>query len=189
MEIRALSPKLVPDYLDYFDNRAFPDNPGWASCYCHFFHAETTVKPWGEYTAEENRAAVVYLINNGQFSGYLAYEGRRAVGWCHAAPRRLIPALQHLPGDKVNQVGSIVCFVIAKSFRHHGVASQLLVAACEGFRQQGLTIAEAYPRPRSRIEAANHYGPMRMFLNAGFSIYHREKGKRPMLRKDLENSD
>ena len=185
MDIRALSPSLIPDYLDYFDNRAFADNPGWASCYCHFLYADTSVKPWGQYTAQENRGAVIRLINAGEFHGYLAYENGRAVGWCNAAPRRLIPALQRLPGDQLEQVGSLVCFVVAKPNRGQGVASQLLDAACAGFRQQGLTIAEAYPRPRSRSESSNHYGPIKMFLKAGFSVYHQEKGNRPILRKDL----
>ncbi|MBL7137832.1 MAG: hypothetical protein ISS17_03550 [Bacteroidales bacterium] len=32
--IRPLNPDLIFDWLDFFDNRAFTDNPFWKSCYC-----------------------------------------------------------------------------------------------------------------------------------------------------------
>lgn len=186
IRIRPLSKERIPDYLDYFDNRAFADNPGWGFCYCNFLYADTSVKSWGQYTAAENRDAAIHLIGDNQLRGYLAYAGNKAIGWCNAAPRGFIPALKRLPGDKIDRIGSIVCFVIAKEFRHQGVASQLLEAACEGFRQQGLQIAEAYPRPRSKSESSNHYGPLKMYLSAGFEVYRKNPGKRMIVRKDLK---
>lgn len=183
--IRLLSKERIPDYLDYFDSRAFADNPDWGSCYCHFLYADINFKSWGQFTAQENREAVIQLIGDDQMRGYLAYVNRKAIGWCNAAPRVLIPALKRLPGDKIDQIGSVVCFVIAKEFRHQGIASQLLAAACAGFQEQGLTIAEAYPRPRSKSESSNHYGPLKMYLAAGFEVYRKDPGKRMIVRKEL----
>ena len=185
IKIRPVSKQTIAEYLDYFDNRAFADNPGWGFCYCHFLYADTSQKSWGQYTAAENRVAVIRLIGSDQLRGYLAYVRGKAIGWCNAAPRLLIPALKRLPGDRVDEIGSIVCFVIAKEYRHHGVASRLLTAACEGFREQGLRIAEAYPRLRSKSESSNHYGPLKMYMNAGFEVYRKDPGKRMIVRKQL----
>ncbi len=185
INIRPLSTKLIPDYLDYFDNRAFADNPDWAFCYCHFLYADRNIKPWGQYKAKENREAVIQLIGDGKLQGYLAYVDGQVVGWCNAAPKVLIPELRNLWPVDADQVGSIGCFVIAKPFRGQGIGSQLLAAACEGFRGMGLTIAEGYPLPRSKKESSNHFGPLRMFRSAGFEIYKRKAGRRLVVRKTL----
>jgi GNAT superfamily N-acetyltransferase len=185
ISIRALTPKAIPDYLDYFDHRAFADNPGWASCYCHFLYADRNEKPWREYKAEENRDAVVQLIGEGKLQGYLAYLDGKAVGWCNAAPKVLIPELRDLWPEDADQVGSIGCFVIAKPFRGQGIGSQLLAAACDGFHSLGLNFAEGYPLPRSKKESSNHFGPLAMFTSAGFEIYKRKAGRRLVVRKQL----
>jgi ribosomal protein S18 acetylase RimI-like enzyme len=72
-------------------------------------------------------------------------------------------------GDpRADRIGAIVCFVVAKPHRGLGVAHHLLEAACEGFRQQGFEIVEAYPRKEAQGEAANYHGPLSMYLAAGF---------------------
>jgi ribosomal protein S18 acetylase RimI-like enzyme len=37
VEIKALTPELVEDYLAFFDSVAFADNPDWSGCYCYFY--------------------------------------------------------------------------------------------------------------------------------------------------------
>jgi GNAT superfamily N-acetyltransferase len=183
--IRPISQGLVPDYLDYFDNRAFADNPDWAFCYCHFLYADRSIKGWGQYKPDENRDAVVRLIGEGKLQGYLAYLDGQAVGWCNAAPKKLIPELRGLWPEDVERVGSIGCFVIAKPYRRQGISSQLLAAACDGFGKMGLAIAEGYPLPRSSKESSNHFGPLGMFKQAGFEIYRKKPGRRLVVRKSL----
>lgn len=185
VDIRPLSKMLVPEYLDYFDNRAFADNPDWSFCYCHFLYADRALKPWGQYTASENREAVTRLIGEGKLRGYLAYVNSQPVGWCNATPKRLVPELRDLWPEDVEHVGSIGCFVIAQPFRHQGIASQLLATACEGFREQGLTVAEGYPLHRSSSEADDHFGPLKMFQNAGFDVFKEKHGKRVIVRRTL----
>ncbi len=185
IDIRPLSVKRSPDYLDYFDNHALADNPGWSSCYCHFLYADRKVKPWGEYKAQENREAVIQLIGEEKLQGYNAYVDRKAIGWCNAAPKVLIPELRDLWPEDAILVGSIGCFVIAKPFRGHGIGAQLLAAACEGFREMGLTVAERYPLPRSKKDSSNHFGLLKMFLNDGFLVYRKTPGKRIIVRKKL----
>ena len=36
--IKALSLDLIDDFLYFFDEIAFTDNPEWSGCYCVFYH-------------------------------------------------------------------------------------------------------------------------------------------------------
>ena len=35
--IKALTPELIEDYFDFFDNRAFSDGSPYYPCYCNAF--------------------------------------------------------------------------------------------------------------------------------------------------------
>ena len=116
--------------------------------------------------------------------GYVALEGVKPVGWCGAAPRRLLHALddEALPNDEA--VGTVVCFLVAPRHRGKGVAKTLLQAACAGLRGQGMTIAEAYPRVNAKTPAENHFGPLSLYLSAGFAIHRKDTdGSVRVLRK------
>lgn len=187
--VRELSPVLLGDWLCFFDHDAFADNPDWAGCYCDFFHADHGQKPWDERTARENRTASSNLIAAGRLKGYLAYADGKPVGWCQAAPRFHIPNMEKdesLQVGDAGQVGSIVCFAVAQPYRHLGVAGRLLEAACSGLRAQGMTIAEAYPRLHVDTDAANYHGPLRLYLDAGFTVF-REFERLAIVRKDLSS--
>jgi len=185
--VRELAPALLKDWLAFFDYDAFADNHEWAACYCHFYHADHSARDWDERTSLENRTASSQLILAGRLKGYLAYIDRKPVGWCQAAPRRLVPNLQN---DKrfaipdADGVGSIACFAVAKPFRRSGVARRLLDAACAGFRDQGLAVAEGYPRKQASGDPANYHGPLALFLEAGFAPFS-ESEKVVVVRKNL----
>lgn len=166
--IRPLSPELLADYLHFFDHEAFRDNPGWASCYCHFSFAQHQEKKWQERTAQENRAAVSELTCGGQMEGYLAYVDGKVVAWCNASPRERFTTLPADMSAEVGRTGAIVCFVVAKPFRGQGIARRLLTAACDGFRDRGFDVVEAYPRKEAPNQASNYHGPLSMYLKAGF---------------------
>ena len=187
LTIRELSERTLPDFLGYFDRVAFADNPDWARCYCFFHHADHDQPGWDERSGPENRAAVCGLVSEGAMQGYLAYVNDEVVGWCHAAPRPLIPNLQKDPDlatEELAATGAIVCFVVAKAHRGTGVATQLLDAALQGLRQQGLTWAEGYPRRNAVGEAANYHGPLSLFSEAGFQTV-RELSNFWIVRKRL----
>lgn len=181
-DIRELSPDLLQDYLNFFDHDAFADNPRWASCYCYFPHAPHALGNWDVNATQQNRAAVSARIRAGQMRGYLAYVDGKVVGWCNAAPRSEMTILDDEPQQE--KIGSIVCFVIAKPFRGKRVATRLLQAACDGFRDQGLRVAEAYPRAQAESEASNPRGPLAMYLAAGFERVRESDGS-VIVRKAL----
>jgi GNAT superfamily N-acetyltransferase len=184
---RAVDASLLADWLAFFDRDAFTDNREWSGCFCRFYHADHAEKAWETRTAAENRTAARRLIAAGRLRGYLAYLEGRPVGWCHAAPRLAIPNLAKDPVLAVSDacdVGSIVCFIVAPAFRRQGVARSLLAAACAGFEEEGLRIAEAYPRRAAGSAAASYHGPLALYLAAGFAPF-RESPETIIVRREL----
>ena len=97
----------------------------------------------------------------------------------------LMEALADEPEPEAARLGQIGCFVVAPARRHAGVAGALLRAACEGFRAQGLDWAEASPAPDAAGDAQNHFGPLAMFLAAGFTPHRSDDAGRLRVRLDL----
>jgi GNAT superfamily N-acetyltransferase len=175
VSIKALVPELQQDFLRFFDGSAFSDNPKWSSCYCQCFYEDHSVVKWSERTAPQNRALACQRIQSKSMQGYLAYSEGMPVGWCNAAPRNLLHALDDEPETDAQNIGTILCFLVEPSYRGRGVARQLLAAACDGLRQCGLRIVEANPRAKPTSAAENHFGPLNMYLSAGFTIYREDE--------------
>ena len=186
IDIRPLRPDLLPDFLDYFEGTAFADNPRWKSCYCQFLYVDHSKVEWMERTAEENRAAACDRICSARMQGYLAYRGGQVVGWCNAAPRTMMDAFADEPDPDVERLGQITCFVVAKAHRRTGVATALLDAACAGLKAQGLDLAEAAPKPDLTGDAENHYGPLSLFIAAGFTFHKQGEHGSVYVRKSLK---
>jgi len=173
--IKPLTPELLDDYLHFFDSIAFVDNPKWASCYCRCYHFDHGNCDWDKTTATENRAAVVELIKNEQLKGYLAYANDQPIGWLNANHRNNYAIVSYDKVDKTENIGSLICFLIAKDYRRQGIAHKLLAVACEGFKQNGFNFAEGYPVIGVEGDDKNYHGPLALFLSAGFEIYDKEK--------------
>jgi len=173
---RPLTAASLPDFLHFFDHVAFSDNPKWASCYCHFPHADHARVEWKTRGAEENRAATCGLACNGGMQGLLASVDGQIVGWCNAGPRPLIDNFFGHGDPEGARIGSIACFVIAPDWRRRGVARALLDAACKRFVAQGLEWAEGYPQKDAATPTAMHLGPLEMYLAAGFALAGEEEG-------------
>ena len=98
ISIRALTPELVGDYLDFFDCRAFPDGSPFYPCYCNAFNlsaegiramiAPAEARGGGiEAVKDALRASARQMVLDGRIRGYLAYDGGLSVGWCNANDR------------------------------------------------------------------------------------------------------
>lgn len=185
IEIRTLTAELLPDFLDYFEGSAFADNPRWSSCYCQFLYVDHAKVNWAERTAQENRSAACQRICTASMQGYLAYRDGKVVGWCNAAPRAMMDAFADEPDPDASQIGQITCFVVAREHRRTGVAKALLAAACAGLAAQGLSIAEAMPKPEVLDDAENHYGPLSLYIAAGFEVHRQGEHGSVYVRKHL----
>jgi ribosomal protein S18 acetylase RimI-like enzyme len=185
LTIRPLTPELRDDFLRFFEGTAFADNPKWRSCYCQFLYVDHAKVTWTARTAQENRAQACERIACGRMQGLLAYRDNQVVGWCNAAPRRLMDSFADEPDPDAGRLGQITCFVVARDHRRTGVARTLLEAACEALREQGLSIAEANPSRRASTDAENHYGPLSLFLSAGFAVVREREDGIVVMRRQL----
>jgi ribosomal protein S18 acetylase RimI-like enzyme len=106
----------------------------------------------------------------GRCAGFLHIWKVGSLAGANAAPRNLLHVLDTEPIANPEQVGTILCFLVAPSARGRGIATALLNAACESLKAQGLLLVEANPRPAAKEAAENHFGPLSMYLAAGFTV-------------------
>src|SRR5712671_2456857 len=172
--------------MAFFEGEAFRDNPKWSFCYCQCFYEDHSKVRWASRTAVENRECASRRIAEGRMQGLLAYREGQVVGWCNAAPRKLLHALDAEPIANPEQVGTILCFLVAPSARGRGVATALLSAACGKLAAQGLLSVEANPRSSGTGAAENHFGPLRMYLAAGFTVHRTDADGSVWVRKELQ---
>jgi GNAT superfamily N-acetyltransferase len=92
--------------------------------------------------------------------------------------------LHETPEPNADRIGVIFCFVVAPEVRGRGVAAGLLAAACDELRAQGHHIARAKPVKSATGPAANHLGPLALYLKAGFRVV-REDGDDVFVEKVL----
>lgn len=180
-----LTPERADDYFRFFDERAFADNPRWAGCYCYFPLHDPALTDWHARGGAENRSAVARCIADGNANGYLAYDGHEVVGWCNAGPWSQYPMLRDEAEPGAESIGFVFCFIVAPAYRGHGVATLLLGAACDGLRELGLSWIYARPLRKADSAAANHLGPLAMYLNAGFEILREDAEGNVFVRKSL----
>lgn len=117
--------------------------------------------------------------------GLLAYRDGQVVGWCNAAPRLLLDSFADEPLPDADTIGQITCFVVAREHRRTGVARALLDEACAMLRDQGLKVAEANPSRHAISDAANHFGPLSLYLSAGFTVIKEQEDGLVVVRRSL----
>ncbi|MEO8060759.1 MAG: GNAT family N-acetyltransferase [Burkholderiales bacterium] len=185
LTIHRLAPNLRDDFLRFFEGSAFADNPKWKSCYCQFLYVDHSKVTWSARTSHENRASACERISCNRMQGLLAYVEGQVVGWCNAAPRSLLDSFVDEPDPDTDHLGQITCFVVARSHRRTGVARGLLEAACDMLREQGLALAEANPSRVASTDAENHFGPLSLYLSAGFTVVREREDGLSVVRRRL----
>lgn len=165
--VRPISPDQHDAVMHFFDMVAYADNPNWSRCFC----MEKLAADYDERTKAQNRTSRSALIKSAKANGLVAYRLGRVVGWCHAAPKS---ELLDVPGERSEDVGAVVCFVVAPDQRRQGIATTLLAAALDHLRQRGMRAVEAYPW-HGEVDAARwvwsqYVGPLSMYEKAGFTI-------------------
>jgi ribosomal protein S18 acetylase RimI-like enzyme len=191
LQFHPLTPDRIPDLATLFDQGG---DPKW--CWCAWFRVRG--RDWTNATAAANRELLETVAGEQDHApGLVAYEDDMVVGWVSLGPRedyeRLAFSKALAPLDD-RAVWSIVCFVVGRKSRGHGVAAALLDAAINYARANGATTLEAYPvdiADGTRIPSANAFhGTLGMFERAGFKVVARRKGSpnatpRPIVRKAI----
>ncbi|MPZ26234.1 MAG: GNAT family N-acetyltransferase [Micromonosporaceae bacterium] len=173
LEIVPLTPATFDALADLFGEGG---EPRW--CWCAFWRVRGAAGSKAE--AEQNRAWLLGLAEQGEAGdpapGLVALRNGRAVGWVSVGPRASYPRLVHstvlAPLDD-RPVWSIVCFVVCRAERGHGVGTTLLAAAVAHARRHGAATLEAYPVDTGggRVPAGSaNTGTVTMFERAGFEV-------------------
>ena len=207
--IKALTPELINDYFDFFDNRAFSDDSPFYPCYCNAFNmsleqiktqlfARSEVYGKGaESWKRVLRESTWEMVKNGIIQGYLAYDGELAVGWCNANDRMNYYRVGEFDMDNIPEdeppfgcsekgiVKSVVCFEISPDHRGRGIAGMLLAQVCKDAADEGYSFVEAYPKDNLENGSLAFTGPLRLYEKYGFKEYARSSSA-IIMRKALK---
>lgn len=168
--VKPLSPELLEDFLFFFDNMVFKENPHWSVCYCYSYHFTGTKEQWNR---EGNRSAVIQLIKENKMKGYLAFSDSKLVGWCNANDRNNYQRLlkyYDLIDNPADKVCSIVCFLVSPEYRRKGIAQKMLQQITGDYHLQDYDYIEAYPGKGELSSEKNYKGPMSMYKKYDFKI-------------------
>ena len=185
IDIKRLTPDLLNDYLFFFDNITFKENPDWSICYCFSYHFVGTKDQWNR---EENRSSVIRFVNENKMTGYLAYLNDKPVGWCNANDRlnyqRLLKYYDLIdnPEDKVC---SIVCFLVHSDYRRKGIAKKILEQICTDYSNKDYDYIEAYPGKGELTCEGYFKGPLELYEKFDFKI-EKEYNDYYVVRKKLK---
>ena len=177
--IRKMSRDTLGDFLSFFDETAFADNPEWRHCYCVFFHHAGDAGEWNSRSGEQNRGLAIELIASGVLSGFLAYDGSVPVGWCNANDKQSYSFdknRKEVYTEEDGDIVSIVCFVISHLYRRRGVSTALLKDVIDWYAQSGKRYLEAYPVKTGRGDSENYHGPLSLYLKNGFHVEKEHDG-------------
>jgi GNAT superfamily N-acetyltransferase len=186
--IKPLTPEILDDWLYFFEEIGFADNPDWSGCYCHFYHFTGTIKEWEEQTKEENRKASTDLVLSGKMNGFLAYIDNKPVGWCNINSRENFSKTLYeddSPDSPGKKIAGIVCFLIAHTNRKQGIARKILKQAISHYKDRKYDIIESYPRTGKLSDAHSYRGPVSLYKSEGF-IIHKELENLSIMRKYLK---
>ncbi|MFQ5552766.1 MAG: GNAT family N-acetyltransferase [Thermoplasmata archaeon] len=141
-----------------------------------------------KHRGAQNKATMRDIVDSGPVPGILLYREGTPVGWCSIAPRDEFPRLNRSPLLKPvdeEPVWSIVCFYVARGFRHQGINGKLLQAALAHAKEQGVRVVEGYPLDTDRKDhpaPSAWTGFQPTFRKAGFQEVLRRKATRPIVR-------
>jgi GNAT superfamily N-acetyltransferase len=139
-----------------------------------------------------NHEAMSSIVEAGKVPGILAYSAGEPVAWCSIAPRGEFSVLDRSPVLKRvdhQPVWSIVCFFMAKDYRHQGLSAIMLQAAVEYASQHGARIVEGYPIEPKVDRTPDIYaftGMASTFKKLGFQEVARRSEFRPIMRYFIE---
>jgi len=183
--IKPLTPSLLDDYLFFFDNMLFTENPDWSKCYCYSFHFTGADEQWKR---KDNRIAVSRLIQENKLRGYLAYSNDTPVGWCNANDRENYQRLSKeykIDKNEADKILSIVCFIVCPEHRRNGIARLLLEKVISDYAKKEYNFIEAYPVKGKATCERNYRGPLSLYEDYNFKTVQ-EFDKYLIVRKELK---
>ena len=187
-ELELVFHPVTPDRWDDLE-QLFGPRGAIGGCWCMWWRIKR--KDFEQQQGEGNHDAMCSIVDSGKVPGILAYSDGAPVAWCSVAPREDFPVLDRSPILKRvddQPVWSVVCFFIAKEYRHQHLSSRMLKAAVDYAAQHGARIVEGYPITPKKDQAPEIYiftGLESTFVKAGFVEVARRSEFRPIMRYSL----
>jgi len=184
LKFHPLSPKRWRDLESLFGERG-----ACGGCWCMWWRLKRS--QFEHQKGKENKRALKKIVDSGETPGILAYAKGEPIAWCAVAPREAYVALERsriLKPIDDKPVWSIVCFFVARNFRHKGISVKLLKAVVEYCREQGAKIVEGYPMEPKKDQMPDAFawtGLAAAFRQAGFKEILRRSPTRPIMRYRL----
>lgn len=186
LTLKKLTPALWPAV-----EALFGANGACGGCWCMHWRTEKG-EAWQDIKGATAKARFRKLVESGKAKGVLAFDGDTPVGWCSYGPRVEFAKLDRAPSlrcDDAERVWSLPCFFIKAGYRNQGIAGKLLAFAMQCLKEEGATIAEAYPvkpRPGQKMPGAFAWtGVVSMFRTAGFQPADKKPTGKQRMRKAL----
>jgi len=184
--------KFFPVTKDHWDDfeKLFGQRGACGGCWCMWWRL--TRKEYDRQKGAGNKKAMKKIILSGDIPGILAYADNQPIAWCSVAPRDKFPSLDRsrvLKRVDDLPVWSIVCFYIARDYRHKGLSVRLLKEAKKYCKARNVEILEGYPtEPRKDLmpDAFAWTGLSSAFKQAGFKEVARRSATRPIMRCRLK---
>lgn len=185
---KEASPELWKDLENLFG-----ENGACAGCWCQFWRVPKGGRAWEIAQGEYAQKAMRSLFKTGEITGLLAFDDKKAVGWCSYGPRTDFPRTETMKAyrrNDIEKIWSINCFFIDKKYRKKGLAREMLKAALNYLKKSKVKIVEGYPVPLTKAgeklpPAFSYTGPLTIFEEAGFEIIQRLSFSRPLVQKTL----
>jgi GNAT superfamily N-acetyltransferase len=187
LQFHALTPERWSDLENLFGKRG-----ACGGCWCMWWRLAR--KEFIENKGEGNRRSLKSIVDSGGVPGIIAYHNGQPVGWCALGPRETYSTLERsriLKRVDDKQTWSVVCFFIAKQFRHKGVTINLLKAAVDFALQRGARFVEGYPTETKRGRLPDPFvymGVASTFRKAGFAEVIRRSEARPIMRYTMNST-
>jgi GNAT superfamily N-acetyltransferase len=181
LSFHALTPKRWADL-----ERLFGEKGACGGCWCMSWRLSRS--QFNKQKGDGNKKALKALVDSGGIPGLLAYSDGEPIAWCSVAPREAFSALERsrvLKQVDDKKVWSVVCFFVAKPFRHKGVTVELLKTAVEYVNDRGGNIVEGYPVEPKQDKTPDVFaytGLASAFRKAGFEEVIRRSETRPIMR-------
>jgi GNAT superfamily N-acetyltransferase len=168
----------------------FGKNGAYSGCWCMWWRISRS--EFGKQVGQGNREALKAIVDSGEVPGLLAYGSDQPLAWCSVAPREAFPSLERsrtLKRIDDEPVWSIVCFFVARPYRHQGLMVKLLRAAIVYAKEHDAKIIEGYPVEPGQTNippVSSFTGIVSAFKEAGFVEVLRRSERRPIMRYFIE---
>ena len=168
LTFKLLTTENWDDFVELFGK-----NGACGGCWCMSFRLKRA--DFLTLKGEGNKLAMRKLVEH-QFTGLMAYDNNKAVGWCSLSPREQFVRIENSRLLKLvdkKPAWSIPCLFIKKQYRKLGVSVQLLKAVIDYAKRNNIETLEAYPVTPYQDKMPDAFawtGLLSAYEKAGFKI-------------------